>query len=199
LRTEERIVLTFDICSSTAILEGLLITGNIKVWRDFLIWIEKHLVDSSVSESFDVYKFTGDGWIILFDYDYPGEKLIAFLNDLCEAFTLRLERRVLAILDAAPEITGLTFGMDRGMLTRITMNGQTEYIGRPINVACKLQSSIKDRDKSPQYKLMVTNHLHSYLRKALRDYTAYNVQRTLRTIAGEKPIRCKKIHLSMAE
>ena len=38
-------VLSFDICSSTKIMEDLLITGNINLWRDFLINIKEFLID----------------------------------------------------------------------------------------------------------------------------------------------------------
>ena len=154
--------------------------------------------EKSKSESFDLYKFTGDGWIILFDFDYSGEKLINFVENFCKAFKTRLKQKVLNILEAPPKITGLTFGMDRGTLAKIKMNRQREYVGRPINVACRLQSSIKDKDNFPQYKLMMPNHLYSYLKKDLSDHRCVVAKRKLRNIAGDKVIRCRKIILSMA-
>lgn len=199
LYNERRIVLTFDICSSTDILEDLHRTENIEVWRNFLIWVKKYLNKKSKSESFDLYKFTGDGWIILFDFNYPGEKLIIFVENFCEAFKSKLEQKVLNILEAPPEITGLTFGMDRGTLVKIIMNRRREYVGRPINVACRLQSSIKDKDDFPQYKLMMPNHLYNHLKKDLSDHKCVNAKRKLRNIAGDKVIRCRKIFLSMAK
>jgi hypothetical protein len=55
------IVLTFDICSSTIILENLLQIDKFEVWCKFLNWIKRHLMEQSKVLEFTLYKFTGDG------------------------------------------------------------------------------------------------------------------------------------------
>ena len=196
---EKHIVLTFDICSSTDILEDLHRTENIKEWRNFIIWIKQYLTKKSKTEDFMLYKFTGDGWILLFDFDYPGEDLIDFLENFCDAYHMRLKNKILNILETPPDVIGLTFGMDRGTLVKILMNKRNEYVGRAINVACRLQGAIKDKDSAPQYKILMTNHLYNFLKDDLSDHRCVKAKRKLRNIAGDKVVRCRKIFLSMSK
>ena len=173
---EQKIVVTFDICSSTAIIEDLHKTENTKKWRDFLIWIKDYLRIKARQMDFSIYKFTGDGWILLFDIDSPGDFLVDFLQDFCRQFRMRYKRKVENYLETPPVISGITFGIDRGSLIRFIMNEQTEYVGRAINVACRLQSAIKDRDASPQYKALITRPLYQDIRHSLTDLKLYEVK-----------------------
>lgn len=195
LYEERKIVLTFDICSSTDILGDLHGTENVQVWRDFLIWIKEYLFEKSRKLKFKLYKFTGDGWIILFNYDFHGILLFDFLEEFCFKFEEKFQHEVAGHLEAPPEIVGLTFGMDRGTLVRFTMKKKIEYVGRAINVACRLQAAIRDKDKKPQYKILMTNPLYQALRDDLEEYRCIKVTRKLRGIAGGKVINCKKIRL----
>jgi hypothetical protein len=193
LQIEQKIVVTIDICSSTVIIEDLHNTENLKKWRDLLIWMKNYLREKSKKLNFYIYKFSGDGWILLFDYDYPGNDLIQFLKEFCEQFKGRYKRKVEKSLDTPPAISGMTFGIDRGSLIRCIMNKHREYIGRAINVACRLQGAIKDRDKSPQYKALTTRHLYQHIKGALVNLKHYSVKRKLRNISGEQEVRCIKI------
>lgn len=69
---EKKLVVAFDICSSTTIIEDLHKTEHTIKWRDFLIWIKEYLRIQSTELDFVVYKFTGDGWILLFDCRFSG-------------------------------------------------------------------------------------------------------------------------------
>jgi hypothetical protein len=144
---------------------------------------------------FSIYKFTGDGWILLFDFDSPGDVLIDFLQDLCRQFRMRYKKKVETYLEIPPVISGITFGIDRGSLIKFTMNQQTEYVGRAINVACRLQGAIKDRDESPQYKALITKPLYQNIRNSLSNLKLYKVKRKLRNIAGEEEVHCIKVSL----
>jgi len=128
LKIEKKIVVTFDICSSTAIIEDLHKTENIIKWRDFLIWMKNYLKIKSEEMNFFIYKFTGDGWLLLFDFDHPGRDLITFLQDICKQFKMRYKRKVEDFLETPPISSGMTFGIDRGSLIRFTMNNQREYV-----------------------------------------------------------------------
>lgn len=194
-RIEKKIVVTFDICSSTSIIEDLHKTENTIKWRDFLIWMKKYLNIKSEEIKFIIYKFTGDGWILLFDLDHPGDDLIGFLKDFCKQFKMRYKRKVEDFLETPPSSSGMTFGIDRGSLIRFTMNNQREYVGRAINVACRLQGSIKDKDKSPQYKALITKPLYQSIRGSLADFRQTHVRRKLRNIAGGEEVRCVKVWL----
>jgi len=192
---EKKIVITFDICSSTSIIEDLHKTENIIKWRDFLIWIKNYLRIKSKGMNFYVYKFTGDGWILLFNNDFSGYELVNFLQDFCAQFKMRYKRKIENFLETPPSATGLTFGIDRGSLTRFIMNDQIEYVGRAINVACRLQGAIKDKDESPQYKVLITKHLFQSILYPLDNIKHVEVRRKLRNIAGGNDVRCVKLFL----
>ncbi|RJR34107.1 MAG: hypothetical protein C4576_26895 [Desulfobacteraceae bacterium] len=195
LEIQEKIVLTFDICSSTLILEDLHGSENLKAWRDFLIWIKRYLVKKSKEIRFDLYKFTGDGWILVFNTDRDGSDVVDFAKTFCNAFKKRFDSQISGLLESIPEVYGINFGMDRGKLVRVRMRNRDEFIGRPLNVACRLQSAIRDHDKNPQYKLLMPKRLHTAMNDDLSSYKFVEVKRTLRNVAGDKDFQCMKLRL----
>jgi hypothetical protein len=194
-KIEQKIVVTFDICSSTTIIEDLHKTENITKWRDFLIWMKNYLVLKAKVSNYLIYKFTGDGWILLFDFNFPGDELIKFLTDFCIQFKMRYTGKIESFLETPPIISGMTFGIDRGSLTTILMNDKLEYVGRAINVACRLQSAIKDKDEAPQYKLLMTRPLYQNIRSSISKIKVVEVKRKLRNIAGGDDVHCVKMKL----
>lgn len=188
-------VLSFDICSSTKIMENLLITGNLNLWRDFLINIKEFLIDEDHALPFNLYNFTGDGWIMLFDYQINGTSLLSFLDSFCTHFSTTFDKKIKKVLETTPSLTGITFGMDRGELIKVRMNKRIEYIGRAINMACRLQSAIKDRDPHCEYKLLMTKDLYSSIRADVPVGKFLKALRSGRNIAGGKEIECMKTTL----
>ena len=65
-QSEDKLVVFFDMCSSSKILEDLHQTGNLKKYRDLLILIKEFLLDKQQSGICEIYKFIGDGWALLF-------------------------------------------------------------------------------------------------------------------------------------
>jgi len=194
-KTTKRIVVTFDICSSSDILEDVIKTENIDKWWYLLNGLKKHIEKEMNDLDFEIYKFTGDGWILLFDYNYPGCEILKFLSDLSKIFDVNFRNRILDILDTHPDIIGLTFGMDRGTLIELIIKGETEYIGRPINIACRLQNAIKDKDENPQNKVMMTKHLYNTMKDEISNYSHEKVKRILRNISGNRIFHCVKVSL----
>jgi class 3 adenylate cyclase len=191
---EDRIVVTFDICSSSNIIEDLKLTNNLVVMVNLIINIKRFLREKAKTVGFEIYKFTGDGWILLFPENTDGKCLIDFLKALSEQFK-KLIKRVSSFLQTKPNILGITFGVDSGELMRITILGRTEYIGRPINIACRLQNAIKDGDEHPEYKVLVPKpFFKKHLNKVIT-YKMKQVERKLRNILGGAPYICIKIHL----
>lgn len=191
----QKLVVAFDICSSTSIIEDLHKTENTTKWKDFLIWMKKYLNAYAKNLGFSVYKFSGDGWILLFDYGTSCNDLFKFLEDFCVQFKIRYKRKIGDFLETPPNQSGLTFGIDRGSLITFIMNQQEEYVGRSINVACRLQSAIKDKDDVPQYKALITKPLFQWLNKNSRNIDHRIVRRKLRNLAGGKDICCVKVKL----
>jgi hypothetical protein len=194
--TIRKIVVSFDICSSTSIIEDLDNTENTKAWRDFLIWIKNYLIIKSKKYNFNMYKFTGDGWILLFENNCKGDDIVEFLDNFCKQFGMRYVKYIEDHLDTPPSLTGITFGISEGSLIKFVMNKQDEYVGRALNVACRLQGAIKDKDKKPQYKALITKHLFKKIKNSFAEHKVQEVTRILRNISDGKEVHCVKIWLN---
>ncbi len=65
------------------------------------------------------------------------------------------------------------------------MDGKDEYIGRPLNVAARLQGAIKDKDKHPQGKVLLSKTAYVRMQAELKgQFPVDDVTRTLRNISG---------------
>lgn len=198
-KTTEKTVVVFDICSSTVILEDLMLNEKLKRWRDLLIGFKNFLRTESADVGFEIYKFLGDGWILLFPLDVNGDALIQFLANLNNKFR-NLYRKVDAVLTTRVPTVGLTFGIDKGTLMYLIMNKKREYIGRPLNIAVRLQGSLKDNDDNPQYKGLVSRTVYDEFnkdtkRRLVRTHKVVKVKRKLRNIARGDNYRCMKLRL----
>jgi len=149
-----RLVVVFDTCSSTTILEDLKRTDNLAAWRNLLIALKQHLADANGDLGMELYKFVGDGWILLFPDRIDKEKLCEFLRRLSKWFNTEFNNEIRDLLEHRPDPIGLTFGIDSGELIRLQMNDQWEYIGRAINVAARLQGQTKEVPGGPAYKAL---------------------------------------------
>jgi hypothetical protein len=114
------IVVAFDICASSDIIEELILKGDVDRFCGFLLKLKTYLATAQKGVTFDPYKFIGDGWILLFPPDTEGKALLAFLRDLCAFFKREFRDDVLRYLDTPPLNTGLTFGWRKG--------GSNEYL-----------------------------------------------------------------------
>jgi hypothetical protein len=189
------VVVAFDICSSSDILEELTLKGDMKRFKRFLTAIKMYLMEMQKTIAFDAYKFTGDGWILLFPENTEGKELLKFLRNLCAFFKKELRNQILQYLDTPPSITGLTFGLEKGPLMAMLMYGKTEYVGRALNIACRLQNAVKDKGKSPAYNALVSNAVFKDYLYPATGFEAFKVKRTLRNIHGGDDFRCIKIEL----
>lgn len=146
------VVVAFDICCSSDILEELTLRGDLLRFQNFLTSLKRYLMMGQKKILFDVYKFTGDGWILLFPPNTDGSALLTILRNLWSFFKKEFGRKVLKYLDTPPKITGLTFGIEMGRLGGMKMYGRREYVGKAINIACRLQSVVGAKGGSPAYK-----------------------------------------------
>jgi hypothetical protein len=191
-----KIVVTMDICSSSLIIEDLIKTTNIKLWRDLLIQMKEYLVNNSSGCGADIHKFIGDGWIILFDKPYSAPKIFQFISGINQEFGKWYTQTIFPNLDTPPDISGLTFGIDEGQLIQITMNDREEYIGRPINIACRLQGAINEIDMKGGFNIFMSHRLFNYLKMDSLDYFYEVTERPLRNISEGKNFRCYRISTS---
>jgi class 3 adenylate cyclase len=192
---EKKQVVVFDICSSSNMLEDLILSQNERAMRDLIVSLKSYLKSESAGRGFEVYKFIGDGWILLFPPNVTGKILIGFIEDLCQAFKRKLKKYILPHLQSEPKVLGLTFGIDRGDLIRMQMMETREYIGRPLNIASRLQSAIKEKDKNPAYKVLLSKSSFNGLRLGQTEWKIKRVTRNLRNIQGGNRYACVKLRL----
>jgi class 3 adenylate cyclase len=152
-----KLVVVFDICSSTSILEDLKQTDNLAQWRNLLINVKEFLAEKSGQLNLEVYKFTGDGWILLLPTDTTQNDLMEFMRDVAVAFDCEFDCCISGLLQRQPACVGVAFGVDSGELVRVEMNEQIEYLGRAINVASRLQDATKELRGGPSNKALLSN------------------------------------------
>jgi hypothetical protein len=190
----DALVVTFDMCSSTTMVEELTLCGAMNRYDQLVTAVKEHLAAAQKEVLFDPYKFSGDGWILLFPVAVNGDHVFRCLQSLCTSYKTAAEHFVLRHLPTPLPVTGLTFGIEKGPLRSMTIYGQREYVGRALNVACRLQAAIKDNDDSPAYKALVSkaafNHYFTSVPKLVK---VWKVKRTLRNIRGGLEFRCIKI------
>jgi class 3 adenylate cyclase len=184
---EQKYVLVFDICSSTKIVEHLILEGPQKSWRNLLIDVENFLERESEALGFEIYKFIGDGWILLFNVDLSPKELFSFVDRLQDKYAFAYNERIGKILSTRIDKIGITFGLEMGELIRFTMFERPEYIGRPLILATRLQGAIKDNDPNPQGKLLMSKSVYNKVRRYIpKDHKVWKVTRNLRNIVGGK-------------
>ena len=193
MKSVRKYVVFFDICSSTLILEDLIRSESQELWGDLLLQMQDYLQKARTREKFSIYKFIGDGWVLLFDESIQGKTFFAFLKSIRVEYDELYRKTIKPVLNSPIECVGLTFGLDKSTLNKIVMKSRNEYVGRALNVAARLQGAIKDRDKTPQGKVLMSNKAYTELRKGMRkDYKVYRVRRKLRNISGGENYEAKK-------
>ncbi|MDB4285564.1 hypothetical protein N9903_01515 [bacterium] len=190
----EKIVLAFDICYSSTIIEDLTLTGRFSKWQEFLIATRETVGKKNSPEDPDPYAFTGDGWLIMFPSQATGDTFFGYVNNLATDFHRRYELSILPFLENPPEISGITFGADVGRLLTIDFFGKTEYVGRPINIACRLMNAIKDKVQDPGYKVLLSRPLFNHLSKTISQpelqFHFIEETRSLKNVRNGEAYRC---------
>src|SRR5689334_25068262 len=110
------IVVVLDLCSSSQIMEDLLLSEKFDRYEAFLTCIKRWLMNWTEAHSppkgrFELYKFTGDGWILLFPDTISGAALMEFMYTLCEMINAELDRHIIPSLSSVPSVLGATLGV----------------------------------------------------------------------------------------
>jgi len=184
-----RLVVVFDISSSTSILEELKQCDRLAVWRNLLIEL-KNFLDAHGLD-IDIYKFMGDGWILLFPEEVKKEELFEYLNHVSTFYMLQYQEYVEPLLQKDPSPIGLTFGIDTGELIRLQMNEQWEYLGRAINVAARLQSAAKGMANDGYTNVaLISKACFNSLRPEKSEFKASEQKVDLKNISGGDKFQC---------
>jgi len=127
---------------------------------------------------------------LLFDTDFPAVELFSFMRRLCEKYNELFNMLVRPNLASYIRILGVTFGLDKGSLSRFVMDGDVECIGRFINVAARLQGAIKAEDDNPGGKVLMPRHLYENVKQTIVDeYRTRQVIVQLSNVSGAEKYR----------
>lgn len=195
--THDLVVVAFDMCSSSNVLEDLSRTQNLTEFDRLLKNLHLWLWSNAESSKYIVYKFTGDGWIVLFPASaIDGNSLMRFLVKLSRQHKSLRERFIEKHLESMPKSTGLTFGVEMGTLRKVVFGKEVEFVGRALNVACRLQAAVKDKGPAPDYRCLFSRKVFNNFLRGVEGYKFFDVERTLRNISGGERYRCVKVNLS---
>ena len=183
LGRERHLVVVFDICSSTTILEDLKRTDNLAAWRDLLLDMKANLQQEGSRAAMCLYKFIGDGWVLLFPDTIPKKDLCGFLSRISEWYQGQFDRSIRPLLLQEPSPIGLMFGIDAGELIRLELDDQVEYLGRAINVASRLQAQTKDLRGGPSYKALFSRNSFNSPGPPPKDIAVESAKVSLRNIS----------------
>lgn len=198
--TKELLVLAIDMCSSSKLIDDLAANNNLlafdKLLQNLYTWIKSN----TKKYNYEIYQFTGDGWILLF----PTEKLDGFtlMNFLVKVSQMHNKLRAMLIdihLKSMPESTGLTFGVEKGELHKFLLGGEIRYVGHALNVACKLQDAVKQKgpESSINYRGLISRGVFNSILKTtadIKEFKFFDVTRSLRNINPK--YRCLRVNLS---
>ncbi len=193
------VVVAFDMCSSSRILEDLTRTGSLTQYDRILKNLRLWLAANAKASGFVLYKFTGDGWLLLFPAAaVTGKRLMSFLLRLCKKHEHFRRQFVDKHLESAPESVGLTLGIDAGPVRKVVLGNEVEFVGRPINVACRLQTAVKDKKPGPDYRCLMSRKVYNEYMTEMKDFHFGSAERALRNISGGEKYQCYKIDFSSA-
>lgn len=192
LSVVRRVVMVVNIRASSEIVEGLKETDNLDVWRSTLVALEKYLIEQHENSGVEVYKFIGDGWILLFPEQVSKKSMMDFLTGFSNQFCLMYDVVPDFLQDRhRPEIDGLTFGIASGDLVRLELDGRIEYIGFLMNLAARLQDSAKKVEPWRNYQaVFYKDCFNGMAPKENHGFPVETVAASLRNLAGVEQIEC---------
>jgi class 3 adenylate cyclase len=146
-KPQRRIVLVSDISLSTRFLLDLQRSGKAERWVTFLKAYSKLAEKAVRNRKGQRYKFIGDGWIDFLPSTTKYEEFVALLQELLRHFYSRFDGDVGSALsrpiEKGVDPKGMLFGAEVGDVFSLVEAGLTEWIGQPINMASRLQGSIR--------------------------------------------------------
>ncbi len=187
----ERIVLVFDICSSTSIIEDLHRQQTIFRYTELIARIQQYLEKYSVIYNFEIYKFVGDGFILLFDTTTLIDQVLFFsigLTDECDKYLTNFINNY--IEDKEIPRKGITIGLAKGLIEELKLDKESpiEYIGRPITVACRLQDSLYKPEHTN--RVLMVLKLYAEIQDKLLKMVCAETSRSLKNINKNRKQTC---------
>jgi len=121
------------------------------------------------------------------------------ISDLAPFLTDRKSKILHSSLSGVPSVLGATLGVEEGNLIRMRMNERDEYVGRALNIACRLQDAVKEKEPHPEcYKAMVSARLfNERLAQLSMPYKVESETCSLRNVLSGSGFACRKIDFTV--
>jgi class 3 adenylate cyclase len=196
LKQSKKVVVFIDICNSTLIVEEMIESLSFDAWVRILRSLKNRLRNKRDELGFELYKFLGDGWILLFDMKTDPQDILNVCKEISQYYKVLCNRiNTENKSETLSRKTGLSFGLAHGTLVEIIMDSRKEYVGRALNLAARLQSAIKDKDKNYQNKMLITSDYYMKHKMVIDSiFVVKKVTRELRNF-GKEPIVMYKLEL----
>jgi hypothetical protein len=190
----ETLCVFIDICSSTSILERCSDLGIEDNWGNLILDLYDYIESNTIKVCMNSHKFLGDGWIVFIDPNINWKILFSFLQELAVKYIELYNKYIKEHMYSTLENIGLTIGLHKGTLFII----DKELFGMPLNIASRLQGSLRNRDNDTPYANMVMVLKQLYKSQSIdlsRLYPLRQVKRTLKNLWGNTPQQCIEISL----
>lgn len=173
------------------------------IWRETLKLIEDKLKAEQTTLAYSIYKFLGDGWVLIIDPETDKAALLSFFAELCYTYCHYFKEEVEKHLSTKISPIGLTFGLDIGNIFSVDIGGNQEFMGPPLNIAARLQSCITNQNikgDNPANQLMMIrrNYIKHFKSVVLDQYAYKKAERTLKNIRNNDTFVCSRIWLKEA-
>jgi hypothetical protein len=190
----EQSVLTFDICSSSAMLEDLHRRNEIEKYSILIDDIMRFLKKNATRYNYDIYKFLGDGFILIFSDSTSIDLILEFCTALTSECNAYIKEFIHLHIEAEGSIRrrGITMGVDKGYVSKLLIDGKDEYVGRPINISTRFQSSLDGEEHTN--RALLSLKLYYEIKEPNFKALCNETSRTLKNMANNSKVKCYEIN-----
>jgi hypothetical protein len=176
-------------------IEDLTRSKNLDAFERLLSKLYAYLESEARKLNFEIYQFTGDGWILLFPANnVEGRRIITFLVSLSKHFRSLRKKFVENTLRLVPQSRGLTFGLALGRLRTLQIGNRQEFLGRSLILACRLQAGVGQKGRA-SYRVLVSRTAYNRYFTNVDGVKFFNVKRKIKNLRGGNRYKCKKLSL----
>lgn len=191
INSREYYVVIFDVCSSSVILEKLQQLNKLKLWRK--MWKRIFTYANRIAGERGkcrVYKFVGDGFILLY---FPNKKdsLLSFCDNIIKFVSSELEK-ITSQNNIEPKRKGITIGIDKGKLIPMRLYGSKEYMGEAINVAARLQAILKKPEDVNT--VLVSKKVYQDVKSFIGQRKVVQTKQILHNLFDDTEVDCYQIY-----
>ncbi len=172
--------------------EDLAVNGRMEALSGLVDGLYAFLNGKVKQYPLEVYKFTGDGFLLLMDGTASIEDVLRFcvaLTYISRELLVWFKEDYLSIAELPRE--GITIGIAYGDVYHVMSPnnpGSAEYVGRPLNLSTRLQGSLKNPKHAN--KVLLEKRLYQQIKKDLFSRACRRTSRVLHNISGDVPIVC---------